>query len=60
MKKTIGGLILLFLIAVPNTPAAENQPVRFADIQPELETNTAALSDNIGLLGAIAKSPVEL
>jgi hypothetical protein len=32
---------------LPSAPAAQNQPVRFADIQPELEANLAALSDNI-------------
>jgi len=56
MKKILGVIILLFLIAVPNAPAAQNQPVRFSDILPELEANLAALADNIEQFEAIQRA----
>jgi len=56
MKKIIEVIILFFLIGLPSAPAAQNQPVRFADIQPELEANLAALSDNIEQFEAIQQN----
>ena len=53
MKKIIEVIILFFLIGLPSAPAAQNQPVRFADIQPELEANLAALSNNLEQFEAI-------
>ena len=56
MKKILGVIILLFLIAVQNAPATQNQPVRFSDILPELEANLAALADNIEQFEAIQRA----
>lgn len=47
MKKILGVIILLFLIAVPGVTTAQNQGIRFADIQPELEANLSALAATI-------------
>jgi len=44
MKNILGVVILLFWMALPSAPAAQNPPVRFTDIQPELEANLSALS----------------
>lgn len=56
MKKILMVIILLFLTAVPGAPASQDQPVRFADIQHELEANLAALSDNIDEFEAIQRA----
>jgi hypothetical protein len=56
MKKILVVIILLFLIAVPGAPAAQDQPLRFADIQHELEANLAALSDNLDEFEAILRA----
>jgi hypothetical protein len=53
MKKILEVIVLLFLIVMPNAPAAQNRPVRFSDIQPELEANLSALSTNIEQFEAI-------
>ena len=53
MKKIIEVIVLFFLIGLPSAPAAQNQTVRFADIQPELEASLAALSDSIELFEVI-------
>jgi len=56
MKKILEVIILLFLIAVQSAPASQSQPLQFAEIQPELEANLAALSDNIEQFEAIQRA----
>lgn len=56
MKKILGVIILLFLIAVPDAPGAQSQPVRFSDIRPELEANVSALSGSIEQFEAIQRT----
>ncbi len=56
MKKIPGVIILFFIIAVQSVLAAQSQPVRFTDIQPELEANLAALSDNVDEFEAIQRA----
>ncbi len=56
MKKILEVIILLLLLAAPPAPAAQSQPVRFSDIQPELEANLSALSGTIEQFEAIQRA----
>ena len=53
MKNYLVTISMLCVLAQLYAPAAQSQPVRFADIQPSLEANLSALSDSIDRLEAI-------
>lgn len=53
MKKNHATISLLLVLSLLYTPAAQSQPVGFANIQPELEANLAALSESVEQLEAI-------
>ena len=56
MKKIFAVIITLCLMAAPSAPAAQNQTVRFADIQPELEANLGGLFESIEQFEAIQRA----
>ena len=53
MKKNLFIISMLLVLSSLYAPAAHSGPVRFADIQPELETNLAALSESVEQLEAV-------
>ena len=53
MKKNLFIISMLLVLSSLYAPAAHSGPVRFADIQPELETNLAALSESVEPLEAV-------
>lgn len=55
MKKNLFIFCMLFVLPLLYAPAAQSQPIRFADIQPELEANLSGLSDNIEQFEAIQR-----
>jgi hypothetical protein len=56
MKKNLVIISMLFVLSLLYVPAAQSQPVQFADIQPELEANVSALSLNIEEFEAIQRA----
>jgi len=56
MKKNSVIITMFFMLVVLYPPAAHSQPVRFADVQSELEANLASLSDNIEQFEAVQRT----
>ncbi|MGB5745616.1 MAG: hypothetical protein WBM69_01460 [Desulfobacterales bacterium] len=56
MKKNPVIISVVFVLVVLHSPAVHSQPIRFADIQPELEANLEALTDNIEKFEAIQRA----